>query len=265
MRPAAADEIENAAMRLLAEAMASDWLLRIGVALLVAGIGMWLARGLSRALDRVLARFGVEAILRAFLRNLAHAIGMIVVAVAALDALGVPTTSLLAVLGAAGLAIGLALKDSLSNIASGVMLIVLRPFRAGDAVVVAGQEGNQGPYRLQGAEGERFIIVLAGTEKVFIDGQLLRRGLDDDYVIDYNLGEVSFTPRRLITKDSRIIVEFEYAVQTFLRSTLAAQTEWKNIGSASKRPIDQSLPAQKTTASQLRGRGIRCGPRWPVR
>nr|WP_158637195.1 mechanosensitive ion channel domain-containing protein [Arenimonas daejeonensis] len=52
-----------------------------------------------------------------------------------------PTTSLLAVLGAAGLAIGLALKDSLSNIASGVMLIVLRPFRAGDAVVIAGQEG----------------------------------------------------------------------------------------------------------------------------
>lgn len=54
--------------------------------------------------------------------------------VAALDALGVPTTSLLAVLGAAGLAIGLALKDSLSNIASGVMLIVLRPFRAGSSI-----------------------------------------------------------------------------------------------------------------------------------
>lgn len=92
--------------------------------------------------------------------------------------------------------------------------------------IIQGQEGNQGPYRLQGAEGERFIIVLAGTEKVFIDGQLLRRGLSDDYVMDYNLGELTFTSRKLITKDSRVIVEFEYAVQTYLRSTVAANLAW---------------------------------------
>ncbi len=91
--------------------------------------------------------------------------------------------------------------------------------------LIAGQEGNQGPYRLQGAHGERFIIVLAGTEKVFLDGMLLRRGFEDDYIVDYNLGEITFTHRRLISKDSRIIVEFEYAVQTYLRSTTAAEIE----------------------------------------
>ena len=126
---------------LLARAAASEWLWRIGVALAIALVGLWLARLISSALDRGMTRFGVEVILRDFLRNLAYAIALVVVLVAALDALGVPTTSLLAVLGAAGLAIGLALKDSLSNIASGVMLIVLRPFRAGDAVQIAGQEG----------------------------------------------------------------------------------------------------------------------------
>ncbi|KFN47129.1 mechanosensitive ion channel family protein [Arenimonas metalli] len=119
----------------------SDWLWRIAVALAIALVGLWLARMLSKGLDRVMLRAGLDLILRDFLRNLAYAIGLVVVLVAALDALGVPTTSMLAVLGAAGLAIGLALKDSLSNIASGVMLIVLRPFRAGDAVQIAGQEG----------------------------------------------------------------------------------------------------------------------------
>ncbi|MBW8369188.1 MAG: mechanosensitive ion channel [Arenimonas sp.] len=126
---------------LVARAAASDWIWRIAIALVIALVGLWLARLLSKALDRGMTRFGVEAILREFLRNLAYAIALVVVLVAALDSLGVPTTSLLAVLGAAGLAIGLALKDSLSNIASGVMLIMLRPFRAGDAVQIAGQEG----------------------------------------------------------------------------------------------------------------------------
>ena len=88
-------------------------------------------------------------------------------------------------------------------------------------------EGNQGPYRLQGAENERFIIVLAGTEKVWLDGQLLRRGIEDDFVMDYNLGEISFTARRLITAASRVIVEFEYADQDFLRSTVAGGGEWR--------------------------------------
>jgi small conductance mechanosensitive channel len=89
----------------------------------------------------VMTRAGVDATLGGFLRNIAYAVMLVLVIITALTALGVPTTSMFAILGAAGLAVGLALKDSLSNIASGVMLIVLRPFRAGDHVIAAGQEG----------------------------------------------------------------------------------------------------------------------------
>lgn len=121
-----------------------DWaqiLLNWGVALVILVVGMWLAKQLSQWLHRALTRARIEITLTNFLRNVVYALLLVLVFVSALSKIGVPPTSLIAVLGAAGLAVGLALKDSLSNIAAGVMLIVLRPMRDGDHVVIAGQEG----------------------------------------------------------------------------------------------------------------------------
>jgi len=87
-----------------------------------------------------------------------------------------------------------------------------------------GLEGVQGPYLLTGANNEQGIIVIAGTERVFVDGEPQTRGETNDYTIDYSTGELTFSARRLITSASRITIDFEYTDRQFSRSLFAGQS-----------------------------------------
>lgn len=113
------------------------------MALLIFVIGKWIVNRLVSLLGKVLRKVkGMDETLIKFLENIVYYVLMIVVLLSALGKLGVETTSFLAILGAAGLAIGLALKDSLGNFASGVMIILFKPFKVGDVVNAAGVTGS---------------------------------------------------------------------------------------------------------------------------
>ena len=127
--------------RLLGE-LVLDWSGRLVAALVIFVVGRWIAIALARWFARIMEKARVDATLTRFLRSLIYMTMIVVVTLTAVGALGIPTTNFLAILGAAGLAIGLALKDSLANFSSGVMLVFFRPFRVGDYVEVAGVGGN---------------------------------------------------------------------------------------------------------------------------
>lgn len=96
---------------------------------------------------------------------------------------------------------------------------------------ISGQEGNQGPYQLKGDRGQIDIIILAGTERVYIDGELMVRGQTNDYIIDYAAAQITFTRHRLITSDSRITVDFQYSDEQYRRnlySSSVSGTLWKD-------------------------------------
>jgi small conductance mechanosensitive channel len=124
------------------------WGQRIIIALLIFVVGRWIARWVASTCRRIMNTRDMDVTLVTFLGNLVYAILLTAVVIGALDSLGLPVTSLVAVLGAAGLAIGLALKDSLGNFAAGVMLVMFRPFTRGDFVEVAGTSGKVDEVRI---------------------------------------------------------------------------------------------------------------------
>ncbi|MCP4288846.1 MAG: mechanosensitive ion channel [Gammaproteobacteria bacterium] len=117
------------------------WAINIALALVVFYVGRIVVKIVVKILKKILVRAKMDEILINFVSSIVKSVLLLFVIVAALDQLGVNTTSLIALLGAAGLAVGLALQGSLQNFAAGVMMIVFRPFKAGDFVEAGGTSG----------------------------------------------------------------------------------------------------------------------------
>ena len=129
-----------------------------------------------------------------------------------------------------------------------------------------GSDGVQGPYRLSGINNERDIIVIAGTEKVFLDGIEMIRGENNDYTIEYSNATITFTPNRLITSASRINIDFEYTDRQFAISFFGAGTaaklfndnlqikaQYMREGDDQDSPIDISLSEDDKNTLSLAG------------
>ena len=116
--------------------------MKIIVALAIFLVGKWLAKRISLFVEKRMMASGVDITVAKFVRNILYYILMVVIIIAALGQLGIQTASFVAIVGAAGLAVGLALQGSLSNFAAGVLLILFRPIKSGDFVEVAGTSGS---------------------------------------------------------------------------------------------------------------------------
>ncbi len=127
-----------------------------------------------------------------------------------------------------------------------------------------GQEGNQGPYKLRGPNDELYVLVISGSERVFVNGILLERGENNDYIIDYNAGEIIFTSLFPITSEMRINVEYQYSERSYTRfvtygGVTHEQEDWSIGGylysenDVKNQPLQQNLTEDQVAALQQAG------------
>lgn len=188
--------------------------LRALAALAIFIIGRWVAQGIRKILERVMTKSGVNETLISFTSNLAYIALLAFIVIAALGQLGIQTTSFVAVLGAAGLAIGLALQGSLSNFAAGFLLIIFRPFKVGDLIEGAGVFGTVESIQifttqLKTGDNKTVIIPNAKLNENNIVNWTVKgtRRIDMTFGIGYNddIDKARAIISDLIAADSRVL------------------------------------------------------------
>ena len=190
------------------------WAIKIAVALAIFVIGRWIAKWLTGVVRKLMAKSDMDDMLIQFLGNIVYTVLLLVVVMAALDHIGIQTTSLLAVFGAAGLAIGLALKDSLGNFSSGVMLILFRPFKVGDFIEAGGESGVVEEVRmfatiLRTGDNREVIIpnsqIYGGTIVNYSANETRRIDLVFGIGYDDDIAKAKQTLESIMQQDERIL------------------------------------------------------------
>lgn len=200
---------------------ASQFGLQVIAAIVVFVVGRWVARRVSRLIQRGLTRANTDPTLVGFFGNISYFGLLLLVIIAAVGQLGVQTTSFIAVLGAAGLAVGLALQGSLANFAAGILMIIFRPFRAGDFIEAAGTAGvveeiQLFTTRMRTPDNKTIIIPNAQITAGTITNYSARdtRRLDLVFGVSYgdDLDKVKRVIREVLAEESRLLREPEATV-----------------------------------------------------
>lgn len=152
------------------------WSIRILGAIAIWFIGKWIVRRIIGIATRLMHRNKLDSMLIQFLARVLYIVLLIALTIAVLDNAGIPTASVLAVFGAAGLAVGLALRDSLANFAAGIMLIVVRPFKIGDYIEVAGVAGTLTDINIFST-----TLVTPDNRRIIIPNNQITQGVIVDY------------------------------------------------------------------------------------
>ncbi len=192
------------------------WAIKIGLAALIFLVGRWAAKMAANGIDKMMEKAGVDATLTHFLHNVVYSALLIAVIIAAVDQLGIKTTSFLAILGAAGLAVGLALQSSLANFSSGIMLILFRPFKVGDFVEAGGTTGTVEQINvfntvMKTGDNREIIIpnaqIFGGTITNFSAKATRRIDLVIGIGYDDNIGTAKQIIEDILSADERILKE----------------------------------------------------------
>jgi len=190
--------------------------IKVATALAIFLIGKFLIKILVRGISKVMQRQGVDKTLETFICNLVRISLMVVVVIAAIGAIGIQTTSFIAIFGAAGLAVGLALQGSLSNFASGVLIVLFRPYRVGDFVEAAGIAGSVEQVQILTTilkTGDNKQIIVPNSQ--IMDSIITNYSANDtrrvDMVVgvsyDDDLDKVRKTLEELLAADERVLSE----------------------------------------------------------